>query len=73
MNEYIPVIDVMELAIRSAFIREAAQGASLDLNEVVQSRVAAFSQYNPGNREKQNINYAFIINFLIFSKHNGFN
>ena len=38
----------MNLAIRSTFIREAAQGAQLDLNDVVQTRVAAFSQYNPG-------------------------
>ena len=38
----------MDLAIRSTFVRESAIGADLDLNEVIQHRVANFQQYNPG-------------------------
>ena len=38
----------MDLTIRSAFVREAVQGAALDLNESVARRAADFDRYNPG-------------------------
>ena len=40
-------MDIMELTLRSRFLRDGAQGSDLNLNDAVQHRVQSFALYNP--------------------------
>ena len=47
VDNYVPNVDIMDLTLRSRFLRDGAQGSDLNLNDAVQSRVQKFALYNP--------------------------